>query len=301
MFNKNNTKDDVILNEYLDDYFITGTTFTKRKSKFANKYEKQNEYVITDHVYGKDLVVGPDITYKINKYGFRSQHFDNFNKNQKNILIAGCSVSFGIGIPEDFIWYKEMIKNIEFDEYYNISSLGASTRLIVKNILTFIRKNGKPDYIFAIFPNFSRDLQFDQYSKEFQNCIVNKLFPTAPKEYMTNNLYVKNYQYEYSVFTYVDYIRILEDVCKYLDIKLIWSTWDIEAKSILSKLNFKYYFDLDSSFSFKGIDTDFKITKNINNLPYWEIAKDGSHPGACWNTLLGKEFYNEFLRRGYDH
>jgi hypothetical protein len=296
MLNKNN----LILNEYSDDYFIVGSSHTKVKNKFAEKYKKEDEYLITDNVHGKVLVDGPEILYRINKDGFRSQHFQNFNKDKKNILVAGCSVSFGEGILEELTWHQEMLNNIEFDEYYNISSIGASTRLIVKNILTFIRKNGKPEYIFAIFPNFSRDLQFDSNSKEFISCIINRLLLLAPKEYMTNNIYIKNYQHEYAVFTYIDYIRILEDVCEYLNIKLIWSTWDDEAKYILNDLKFKYYFNMNCSFAFNGKKPYFKITKNINNLPYWESSKDGYHPGSCWNTLAGKEFYEEFLRRKYD-
>ena len=304
MFGKNNMtnneKDYEILNEYKDDYFIHGTNFIKEKNKFAQIYKKENEYTITDHIHGKKSVDGPEIIYRINKDGFRSQHFENFNKNKKNVLIAGCSISLGHGLPENITWHQEMLKQIKFDEYYNLSSMGASTRLIVKNILTFIRKNGKPEYIFVIFPNFGRDLQFDRDIDGFTSCVVNKLFVLSPKEYMTSSLYTKNYQYEYSVFTSIDYIRILEDICEYLNIKLIWSTWDTQSKYVFNKLKFKYYFNFNYDFSFYGKQTNFKITENINNLPYWEAAKDGDHPGSCWSMSAGKEFYSEFLRRGYD-
>jgi hypothetical protein len=82
MLNKNN----LILNEYSDDYFIVGSSHTKVKNKFAEKYKKEDEYLITDNVHGKVLVDGPEILYKINKDGFRSQHFQNFNKDKKNTI-----------------------------------------------------------------------------------------------------------------------------------------------------------------------------------------------------------------------
>jgi hypothetical protein len=289
----------IVVEEFFDN-FLVGTNLTKDQSQYAKLHMTKDDYTYTDNLGCFGVVEGPEIIYKINSDGFRSNHFKHFNPEIDNILFAGCSVTLGEGLPEDLTWYKQLSDKISIDSFYNVSSTGASTRLIVKNILTFIRKHGSPKFIFALFPDFARDLQYDPISKQIISCLVHPQWITAPKKFITHKVYTLNYHEEYGAFNSIENIRILEDVCNYLGIKLIWSTWSKPASDILEKVNFRNYLKIDVSFDFNNKDSVYNSGEVEVGIPYWSVAQDGIHPGSGWNREISRNFLNEFIRRGYD-
>ena len=40
----------------------------------------------------------------------------------------------------------------------------------------------------------------------------------------------------------------------------------------------------------------YELPENIENLPYWECAADGMHPGTCWNTFIAEKMYQLFMK-----
>jgi len=287
---------------FLDEFYdnlLVGTNMTRDQSQYAKIYKIENDYLYTDNVGCFGIIDGPEIIYKINSDGFRSKHFKEFNTKYKNILFAGCSITFGEGLPEDLTWYKRLSVELGLDSFYNIASTGASTRLIVKNILTFIRKYGAPDVIFALLPNFARDIGYDTISGKMINCVVHPQWVAGPKKFITQKIYTLNYKEEYGAFTAIENIRVLEDICKLNNIKLIWSTWDNSASDVFSQLNFNNYLDGSHYFSFDGTGKSFVAGDNFNNLPYWDIAQDGIHPGSGWNKTVADNFIKEYVKRGY--
>lgn len=287
------------LNEFIDD-FLVGTDLTREQSQYASIYRREDNYLYTNNIGCHGIVDGPEITYQINSDGFRSRHFNEFDPKLKNILFAGCSITLGEGLPEDVTWYSRLSKEIGVNNFYNVSSTGASTRLIVKNILTFIRKYGAPEFIFVLLPNFARDLQYDPISNKIISCLVHPQWIAGPKKFITQRVYTLNYKEQYGAFNSIENIRILEDICILNNIKLIWSSWNNTANEVFEKIKFNNYFTGSNMFSFDGTDSDFLTKENVNNLPYWSKAQDGIHPGSGWNELVYKDFLKEFLRRGYD-
>lgn len=287
------------LKEFNDD-FLVGTELTREQSQYAKLHKTENDYLYTDNMGSFGIIEGPQVVYKINKDGFRSNHFSEFNKDKDSILFAGCSITMGEGLPEDLTWYKIMSNKTKVDNFYNISATGASTRLIVKNILTFIRKYGPPKFIFALFPNFARDLQYDPVTDKIISCLVHPQWITAPKKFTTHKIYTLNYKEEYGAFTAIESIRVLEDVCNLYGIKLIWSSWNKTCNEVFKNIDFNFYFSGSSFFNFDGINDKGLDLENLDNLPYWSVAQDGIHPGSCWNKLVAEDFLQEFLRRGYD-
>ena len=283
-----------------DDDFLVGTELTREKSEYAKLHRTENDYLYTDNIGCFGVIEGPQVVYKINKDGFRSNHFSEFNKDKDSILFGGCSITLGEGLPEDLTWYKQISKELSIDSFYNVSSTGASTRLIVKNILTFIRKYGSPKFIFVLFPDFARDLQYDLTSKKIVSCLVHPQWISAPKKFITHKVYTLNYSEEYGAFNAIEHIRILEDVCNYLGIKLIWSNWSKPANDVLENIKFRNYFKIDGSFSFNDKDKAYDSNKIDEEVPYWSVAQDGIHPGSGWNKRVAENFINEFNRMDYD-
>jgi hypothetical protein len=76
---------------------------------------------------------------------------------------------------------------------------------------------------------------------------------------------------------------MLESFCKNSKIKLLWTTWREKDKDLFKELNFKNFF---------SIDTNTNSLINNEDLPYWNLAKDGYHPGTAWNKKVSEQYFN---------
>ena len=226
--------------------------------KKIRDYDQEN-YFITDNVgYHNVLDVDPKFLYKINSNGFRSQHFKEVDNDKITILTGGCSHSFGEGLPEELRWQSFLLNNINLNniETFDVSSMGGSFRLIIRNVVSFIRNYGKPDYIFLALPDVARDFGFDTERKEFQSVNVNSEFlikkdktPTCFKKYTLS------FDEHDAMMIAVEAIWFLEELCNQSGIKLFWTTW------------------------VPGLDKVFKELKIFNNYlsTDWEIFAQTSH------------------------
>ena len=115
-----------------------------------------------------------DFDYNLNQYGFRSEEFSTFNSKNINILTIGCSNSVGLGIPNEYTWSELLREKFSLNtdkeiHVYNLSVTGGNIKLLIKNIITFINIVGRPNYIFALFPEVIRYVHFDENKAEYLN------------------------------------------------------------------------------------------------------------------------------------
>jgi hypothetical protein len=269
--------------------------------KFEGRYS-----LCKENVTGEKIVVdGPDFLYKLNQDGFRSTDFLEFDKNKNNILFAGCSITFGQGLPEDLVWPQVLMSSLissnpkENSVSYNIGLPGVGIFTICKNILAFIESVGVPDKIFVLFPNISRGFMYSEERSDF----IHSDMPTNKDLDSDDYRYIKSYQHMEQVLTVVTLINSLESICQSLDIDLMWSTWEFDGNALFNELNFKNFvtFSEDpwekyvSPFQFNknrtNRETMFK-RYNKNNLPYWTSARDG-HPGSYFMQNIADNFLKE--------
>jgi hypothetical protein len=191
------------------------------ETKIINWYplDTEEKFIYNlNHNYEKLLEnnwIDKKINYCINKYGFRSTMF---NKSS-DALFFGCSNSFGIGLPEDYIW-TTMIKNELNISGYNLSVPGGSMDSIFRLSNYWIEKL-KPKFIFILEPDPSR--------KEY--ILKNELFHLVPKPPKNEkDTASKNLReiYESQIVSdsevKINYIKnrlSIESLCKYRHIKLI--------------------------------------------------------------------------------
>lgn len=274
-------------NQFYDGVFFSLPANVKNY-KSIEFYDEEN-YYITDNI-GDLREINKEIkfNYKINSHGFRSQHFKKLNHNKKNILTAGCSHSFGYGLPEELRWQSFLKNNLNDNnlDFFDLSAPGASIRLIVRNIISFIRNYGKPDYIFVVFPDFARDFMYNEHKNNFQNVNVNSEFLTKKNEKpnIFNN-YSKLFNEYDALMKCIEQIWALEEICYFAGIKLFWSTWSLSTEQVFNNSKFKFFFSHANDY--------FKVSKkliNINNFEYWDVANDNRHFGSCWTSWLGKTF-----------
>jgi len=95
---------------------------SKKINNFYPSIQLQNNYFECNN-HSTEIIEGPEIKYILNKQGFRSQDFDNFNKDNYNILVAGDSFTYGDGLPYDCTWHQ-ILKNNFFKKNVEVFNQG---------------------------------------------------------------------------------------------------------------------------------------------------------------------------------
>lgn len=288
-------------------------THHAKKTKSIQKPGMFDEMADSESIYFD----GPNFQYYINENGFRSKSFSEFNQDNVNILFLGCSITQGAGLPEECMWTTKLVNKIENDilnkqiDHYNLSTSGAGIHLIIKNLITFLNTVGKPDYVFAYFPQISRSLIWDSES------YINAHYASGPlNQYPKHDqLFSQKYVVEDSLMYNSTLIHMMELICNLSGIKLIWSTWYLDQTETINRIRFNNYFDIpynsemhyaavieiykkrggDSKSYAKEYERNVKIINsfNVNNEPYWSSARDGWHFGTSFHNHVAEQFYKE--------
>jgi hypothetical protein len=298
----------VVMYNYSDDVFkflspMTVDPLDNRTMPESDSHRNSDGYYITENISHGFVVDGPPVFYRINHDGFRSKHFNKFDDSLETVLFSGCSWTFGEGLPEQYIWPQLVVDKItksgKLVDHYNIGYMGQSVNHIVKNIFAFIRNYGKPKHLLVCLPDIQRNIYYspklEQYIKAYVNtsCIGSK-----DKD---RERYTKNYQAEDNLLVAVNSMLYLEDFCEASGINLVWTTWAYADYYAYSKIGFKKLMDPDTSFiqsnpSYNKSKTPYY--PNPDNLPYWEDARDGAHPGTAWTHFISDKFYKA-MEEGY--
>lgn len=287
---------------HLDD-----RTYYGNKAHLA--YQDENGYFISDWVasgnYAEDL--NCPVIYRINKDGFRSDHFKIIDEKNISILFGGCSWTFGEGLPEEYTWTKMLCNKISNKlnkkvDYFNTGYMGSSIDLIIKNTMAFIREYGKPNYIFLLLPDMARKTRFNKLTNDYY-----KAFPhpdwIAKEKSHAQKKYTLEYEFENNVYDSLNLLHLFEDYCSESNIKLLWGTWFSPEKYYYINSRFKYFIDQDDIVkNFKeslSIDSKDEYYPNLKNLPYWRVAKDNCHPGTAWTHFIVEVFFQKGVEREY--
>jgi hypothetical protein len=265
------------------------------------------------------------VKIKYNKHGFRSP---DFIKNT-DILFAGCSFTFGTGMPEDMLWTTMLAKENNLS-YNTIGIPGGSCMNIVMNIFKYFNEYGHPKKILCLLPDFNRVYTYmdgkvvNKASSEQDDGFVYKgIFKDDPGHSMVNDEALKFlslptspdkvYSKEFIYMLNSMYIKMLEIYCKSHNIPLIWFKWCEENYDRLGGLWYfsnRYIVDIkselsvytnthhDKSFHDKCHQEERKILTNEPNL--WIHAKDNGpqypgHYGLHWHIHV-KELFESALK-----
>lgn len=206
---------------------------------------------------GKNKNYGdPFNTYRLNSLGFRGEEF-----KKVPLLVAGCSMTFGVGVPADGSWGDLLAKKLDLP-YSNLSAPGWSIQAIVDNILKYIWQYGKPDTLAVIFPDYNRALCTREVPVDTSNSlstdtsvvdVYSAILPHSflkerPKYSKAPHKYTEFMPPEYGLLQAFKSINFLISYCKALEIDFIWSTWNTEFGSIIevaknnwNQESYKYY------------------------------------------------------------
>jgi hypothetical protein len=219
------------------------------------------------------------ISYVINSDGFRCDEFGI--DTSSNFLFAGCSVSFGMGLPYESTWAYKLNKSLGKNRFYNVSTSGLSIYNIVNNIISYIKNEGNPEHIFVMFPEYIRVPRFEKLEKDYY-LVTNYLYPELGLEH---TMFAKHLS--------INSITTLELLCSKLGIGLTWTTWDAGfsdelANGPISK-NFNNFLN-----TIDNLVGGFR--KNEKDYPYWDWARDKNHFGEQNHDMFYKAIENDYKK-----
>jgi hypothetical protein len=276
----------------LNKHFLSNKKFSILKDNFSSFYVPEPFNSYTDQ----------GIEYYHNRDGRRC---DNFSKEtaQENFLFAGCSYTYGTGLPYQHTWAYKLNKDLNGENFYNVGMPARNFQVIINDIYTYIRLFGKPKTIFLLLPDLKRDhvvrletnLEQGDYYEVYP--IVSMSFNSKDPEKESYNK--KDHKYLNMEKVYYDFYNTmsqLEDYLESLEIPFLWTTWDQWfQKSLAGEKIFKNYFELDSLEEYveKNIYPPEELGKNRK---YWLIAADKPypHPGIMEQYFYSSQFFKKF-------
>jgi hypothetical protein len=194
-----------------------------------------------------------------NSMGYRSPEFTD-----TDLVLAGCSQTWGVGMPEiKYVWGPRLASMLDA-KYVNISGLGWSTEKIVRMVFAYLAKHKNPKYIVCLFPNITRaeTIINEDYLKISRGRIPSlgpsetytKVYPVTYEPYEPgegSSLSKKPHEvenvntYENSLRSGMQAINILKLYCQSHGIKFYWSSWDGLFRDLANSLGRDDYVHVD--------------------------------------------------------
>jgi hypothetical protein len=238
-----------------------------------------------------------------------------FNKFKKNVdvLAAGCSVTYGFGLPEGETWQFILSKknNISCD---TLGFPGGSIAHIVFNIFKYCKKYGSPKNIICLFPDLYRFEVFIDNENNMSKDGVSLTNVSTTIENNQDSFFKKPYNpsdvYSVNDIIYKNLIAIemLESFCELNKINLIISTWHFDITWSKFSKHFKSFKMLPESISlFNHLNKQLSVEllnchKNIDNKNNFYYANDANiekkeygHYGIHYHIHLA-DFFDQELR-----
>lgn len=256
------------------------------------------------HTLGKSGHKNDNIKYEYNTLCYRGKEFEV----EENLLIAGCSQTFGMGVEESDIWGNKVAEHFGV-KASNLSIPGASTESIINNIFAYFKEYGHPKVLLALFPDmyrfqiptnresitsFSvRNEDEDNYGSPYLTYLYLDMIDQEKKpKYQKLPFDVEQVLTpDIPFFHNMKSIIILNQYCNAVGIKFYWASWRDELDLAMTKIKldseeYKNYIPLEFGKWYtkhsKEIDP-FGVERNlISSCKYHrEYALDCS---KCYNN-----------------
>jgi hypothetical protein len=264
---------------------------TGNHTSFSGKYRdaifsgKMIRYLNRDDHRSVDAVQ----SYVLNADGYRSPEFIN----NVDLLFAGCSFTYGMGVPEETIWGSVIANRLGLS-YNNLSLNGASIPWIVKQLFSYFKEYGNPKTLICLFPQLERTffpsdpellkskdshIELSTIDSDNSRSIFNVDLSNLRQASFRPNYSKKPHNLEdvistdFLVYLSIQNIRMLEQYCKSSGIEFLWGTWSNSFCNLMEDeggLLDNYEFD-------NYVKLDYKMWKNRKRTDdpdiYWETEE----------------------------
>ena len=213
--------------------------------------------------------------YKTNSLGYRCPEFRPLPDGGKNVVVLGCSHTFGEGLEENETWSSQVAKDSnKILRWWNLAQPGASADLMIR-ILYGTEKVLFPKIIVACWPAQSRRERLELYPQNLtsNNPLLKTENNTTDRNNFLKNVFLlekfaeKNQAKTFHCFAEDVYeVDNTLQVLKNYTIKNCWPEWDQHHLP--------------------------NAKKNIITTP--NLARDGVHYGAEHHAVFARLFLKRF-------
>jgi hypothetical protein len=263
----------------------------------------------------------PKREYRKNNYGYRSEEFSA----DADVLIAGCSHTYGTGIDQHVRWGDVLAKKLNLIPQ-TISDPGTSIPWLVEKIMSHISTFGPPRRVICLFPDpFRFPLIID--SKTLRSELVTMssycgferiedswrgqtTVHSGQQEFHTKDIKFLKRPFDSNVvisrdmalYQSIRSIRFLERYCNDLDIPLIWGSWDNSFSEIINTIStteykFNNFVDISSRGCLtyrKNIDQRKDVLFECKDSNFWNCMSNHQNI-ECDCYLKCHEDYRELV------
>ena len=218
--------------------------------------------------------------YSLNSHGLRS---DEFRKKHSgtHIVFAGCSITFGEGLPIEKTWSRILHDRISSFEktsgYFNIAAPGLTPIESIYQIENYMAEFGKPDVIFLNLPDFEREGLTQSMDKalpesemaEMTLKLIHGTYDMFRRSCLNNGIKLFSFTWDHPEATYWDY-----------PFDIVPGLEDFYLYSINDRSRHIYQY---------GIDNPEEQKSDL-----YDKALDGEHPGSAVNDFYSKFMYGHY-------
>lgn len=299
-------------------------------SNYFGRYAPYAENIFSIDKNDNDSFVGTvdeHNTYQINQFGLRGEVDEN-----AEVIVSGCSITFGVGVPYDGTWAKFLSTSIG-KSVINLGNPGASVENICNDIVSYSINNKMPKEVFCLFPDFFRSMvvvdkefykskKFKKGTVEDDHLELTYCGPTINQYEDSLFMQIKDHKYiedskspHQLILDSINSIWLLESFCLSNNIKLYWSTWDLPSSLIMQELINLKGFKLKNFTMFYPPKTETSCQSFIDSICEshhgsefkdnigWDIGCDyaivdhkkifdNAHPGIHFHYHVADFFYN---------
>lgn len=206
---------------------------------------------------------GDDVNEYIgNSYGHRSPE----PSAQTELVMAGCSQTFGMGVAQEKIWTEELASRLGMS-HATYAAPGWSVQDITSAIMRHVDVYGKPKMVVVLLPDYKRTvlpLRFDVNTFLGRNnrgvveetivTTLNYANKDAKNADGPRDKYIKKPYDLYEVIPFelpfylsAQSLATLVSFCNASEIKLVWSSWHQPILDLYKALSLEGYNELDMS------------------------------------------------------
>ena len=213
----------------------------------------------------------PITDYKVNSYGYRCPEWTPLPNGKKNVVVLGCSHTFGEGLDDGDVWVDRLARKSDLDRlrWWNLGQPGASADKIAR-ILYATEKVLFPKIIIVCWPLWSRRERLDGYAQSLMSydpLLKTETDNTDQNNFLKNVFFVEKFAERQDATLFhcfaQDVYKIKSGhVLDKTSLKLCWPQWDSRGDRTLH--------------------------------PEPSLAKDGIHYGTEHHRMFADIFYNFF-------
>ena len=128
--------------------------------------------------------------YKTNSHGYRCPEWSPLPVGKKNVVVLGCSHTFGEGLEDGKVWVDQLYNKVDQNRlrFWNLGQPGASADKVVR-ILYSTEKVLFPKHIIVCWPFWSRRERLDTHE---QNIMGDHKSLESETEHTDRNNFLKN-------------------------------------------------------------------------------------------------------------